>query len=440
MNLAIMRALVWSAGLSFVAALSARADVQQVAGKPITNRIRPNLLVISAAWRSQIPPSGRVNAPEFLSVVYPGQKVTLAILAEGTDREQMLKGITLEARLSSEPGKTIALGSLKPIAVRQIKAEGADFALLALKAGGIAAADQAKLAEATSFVTLAVFAPGWTVPADPHATEIEISAILSGPASPVTLAPPHLKIRSTADWLKEPPPTQEQMGKQMNRYHGDLLPGQIVSLLAAAAKNGSLNTPAVSGFFAFALKLNSDARLAAVNAYGDLGPEVQPALLWVLRLGGFELNALFPQLPPETIAPFKAVEPLPEPGKFPRFQDPVDPQDVSRIGTLMDQCWAAWMAAGNKDYLRALIDLLGAAADYPAFKSWKEGRGGLKGLNASVARGLAYQIAGWSISSFERTDPHVADWLLYWQDDPTVSTSVRKEIASLPANPAFRQQ
>ncbi|MFH0980448.1 MAG: hypothetical protein V2A79_02785, partial [Planctomycetota bacterium] len=60
-------------------------------------------------------------------------------------------------------------------------------------------------------------------------------------------------------------------------------------------------------------------------------------------------------------------------------------------------------------------------------------------LNAQVARGMAYQIAGWSLSSFQRTDPQVADWLLFWENDPNMPSTIRAQIASLFDNPIFRK-
>ena len=98
------------------------------------------------------------------------------------------------------------------------------------------------------------------------------------------------------------------------------------------------------------------------------------------------------------------------------------------------------MATGDPSYLRALVGLLDGAADFPTYQSWVRAKGGVKGLNAQVARGLAYQIAGWSIGSFQRTDPHASDWLLFWQHDAAFPSGLRKEIASLAANPAFQRK
>ncbi len=163
-------------------------------------------------------------------------------------------------------------------------------------------------------------------------------------------------------------------------------------------------------------------------------------MLWVLRLGGADLPKLLPELSAETLATFNTVEPLPDPRRLPQFQDPVNPQEVRDIGHVMDRCWAGWMATGDKSYLRALVGLLEGAPDYEVFKAWQSERGGAKGLNARVARGLGYQIAGWSIGSFQRTDPLVADWLQYWQNDPAVPETTRREIAALSTNPAFKRK
>ena len=227
---------------------------------------------------------------------------------------------------------------------------------------------------------------------------------------------------------------------QMNRHREDLSPGQVLNWFRVLAKSPALKAPPVSAFFAFTFKASPAARAAAVEAYPTLDPEIQPALLWVLRLGGYDLSQLLPTLSREALATFNAVEALPDPRLLPQFQDPVNLQAVRDIGNVMDQCWAGWMATGDRSYLRALVGLLEGAADYEAFKAWQNERGGAKGLNARVVRGLAYQIAGWSISSFQRTDPLVADWLHYWQNEPAVPAAVRREIAALPTNPAFQRK
>jgi hypothetical protein len=417
----------------------ASAEVQPVAGILAANRIRSDIVVLSPQWSAQIPPTGRVNAPEFFSILYPGQPMAFGLIAEGPDRGQIFASVSVNVRFGTGPGSTREFHQLKPTAVRSLKAEGADVALMALQAAGISGTERAKVEAATSLVTLAVFAPDWIVPSDGRATEVEISVEVSGGTLPATIAPIHLKIRTTADWLKEPLQNAEEVGRQMNRYHSAVAPGQLLSWFQALAATPRFSAPPVHGYFAFAFKSDAAVR-AAAEAYPLLEARAQPPLLLALRLGGQDVGQLFPKASPTTTAALATVEPFEDPPTLAPFREPVEPTAVKRLGQRMDLCWAAWMATGDKGYLRCLVDLLAGAADYPAFKSWQESRGGAKGLNARVATGLEYQIAGWSIGSFQRTDPLVMDWLLYWESDPTVPAAVRREIATLATNPAFRRK
>ena len=419
--------------------VAVQAEVQVINSVPAPNQIRPELVVLSPDWTARIPPSGRVNPPDFCTSLYSGQKVALGLLAQGPDRDQLLKTATLDASYSSGGAVVGKRTGLKPVAIRQIKAEGADVSLMVLKAGGLSAADVEKMAQATSLTSLAVFVPDWTLPTAEGATEIVISTHVSGTVIPVTMEPARLKIRTLNEWLAGPTSVNE-ISTRMQRCCGDLPPGQLVSWLATATKIPKLDSTPLPAFFALTFKTNVAAREAAVAAYPTLETESQIVLLWMLRLGGLELTTLFPSLSAETVAQFKTVKPLADPRHLPSFKDPVDLQEMSRIGVPMDQCWASWTATGDPTYLRALVDLLASAPDFPIFESWQKTRGGAKGLNAQVANGLRYQIAGWSIGSFQRTDPRVADWLLYWQDDPSVPETIRREIASLPSNPAFQRK
>lgn len=425
--------------LWFCILLPLRADLQVMKENKVSNRIRPHLLVVSANWAGQIPASGRINAPGYLSTLYPGQKIALVLMAEGPDHDQLLAGVKLSVRFASPAKGAIEQHGLEPGTIRQIKAEGADMAMLALNAAGIAQPDRDALGKATSLVTLAIFRPDWTAPLVDQEEDVQISATISGNPAGVPLDAVSLKLRPSTDWLNEPAPSPEEFGQFLKRYHEDIPPGRLLSLLKTAAGNGSLKSSPVSSFFAIAYRENLAARNAAVAAFPSLDPKTRWAVLFVLRLGGHDIGRFSSGLPAETIESLKTVEPLKDPRDLPRFQDPVTPEEVGGIGVIMDQCWGGWMATGDQSYLRALVGLLAGAPHYPALQSWTKARGGAKGLNAQVGRGLAYQIAGWSLGSFQRTDPHVADWLLFWENDPAFPPLLRKEIAALPTNPAFRR-
>jgi hypothetical protein len=413
-------------------ALSLRAEVPTSAENPAANRIRPVAVVLSPDWTARIPPAGAVNAPEFLTTVYPGQRIAIGLIAEGPDRAHAFDGAKL--RVARAPRE------FAPIAVRPLKAEGADFALMVLEAAKLSQTQQSEIAAKSTLLTLAVFDPDWTVPAADAPTELTLTAEISGTTQPVTLEPIRLKVRPTNDWLAGPPPAAHAAAQQMNRYRPGVAPGELIAALGAVARENRLGIAAVSSYFAFAFKTNPDARAAAIAAYERADPDLQPALLRVLRLGGADLPVLFPSLSADALEPFEMLAPLEDPRKLPREQDPVDPQAVSKFGNTMDQCWAGWMTTGDQSYLRALVDLLADAGDFPALSAWQQAHTGAKGLNARVVRGLRYMIAGWSISSFQHTDPLVMDWLRYWQKDPTVPAIIRSEIAALPTNPAFKRK
>lgn len=420
-------------------AFSLRAEVQVVRQAVGPNRIRPEIVILPEAWAVQIPPTGSVNAPEDLSDIYPGQNIALALITEGPDRDQLLRGATVTVHFTSPTTGVTEFRDLPLMAIRPVKADGADMALVVLKAGGISADDQVRMGNAATLVSFAIFQTDWTAPNVDQTEKIQISANLSGHPGDL-LKPASLTLHTAADWLKEPALTQLELGRFLNRYHGSLTPGRLLSLLQAAAHNDGLKANTVACFFARAFQANSAARTTALTQFPSLDPTTQAALLFVLRLGGQDISSQSRAVSAETVEFLKTVEPLRDPRRFLQFQEPITSQSIRGMGNTMDECWSGWMATGDQSYLRALVGLLAWAPDYPAYQSWLKAKGGAKGFNPGVARGIIYQIAGWSLGSFRRTDPLVTDWLLYWENDPAFSPVLRKELAALPTNPAFRRQ
>jgi len=419
--------------------LSLWADVQIVKDGAPPGRIRQQFVVISGDWMGHNPPTTRVNAPEVLESLFPGQKLVLAIMAEGANRDKLLEGVVLHVRVKSDDGNIRDEDGLQPIGLRQIKAEGADMAMMVLRASGVSIGDQAALEKATSMVTFAVFQSSWTAPISEHEVGLQISATLIGTQSRTTLDPIKINVRPTADWMKEPEVGVEDVGKFLNRYHDNLPPGRLLSLLKDISDKGGLNSPSALSFFAVALRERAGAKDAAVTLFPSLDQKTQMAVAVAFRFGGLEIGGFLPKLPAAAAASLSTFEPLKDPRKAMVYQDPITADVARGIGSTMDECWGCWMATGDESYLRALVNLLGGAADYPVLQTWIKTRGGVTGLNASVARGLAYQTAGWSIGAFQKADPHVADWILFWKDDPTFPSGLRKELDSLYTNPAFRQ-
>ncbi len=424
-------------GLGIV--LPLRAELKRVQGAELPNRIGSHVLVLSPSWAGRLPPTGAVNVPKGCGVLSPGQTLAVGLLGQGPAHEHLFDGVAANLRIKAADGTVTERRGLRPVAVRRVKGEGADMALVALKAAGIPEADLATAADTMAMMTVAVFATDWTVPAAAGG-DCELSLEVAGTAEPVTTEPARLPVKTVAEWLKAPPLPEMEIGKQLRNYEATRSPGELLAWFNVVAKSRMLKSPPVHTFFAYAFNADPAVRAAVVEGYPLLDPATQSALLWVLRLGGANLRDLFPSESAETLAPFKELAPLPDARRLPRFHDPVNVQEAAEIGHAMDRCWSGWMATGDQTYLRALVDLLDGADDFATFVAWTKARGGAKGLDARVVRGMAYQIAGWSIGSFQRTDPLVADWLAYWQTDPTVSVIIRRELGTLLTNPAFKRK
>lgn len=406
---------------------------------PIT-RVHPRVAVFEGGWPDRLPPRGSVNAPNFLETLSPGQTIRFGLIAQGPERDTLLRGATGRLTIRLLPGSAQETFEFRSGTIRALKAQGADAALVALSAAGISDAEREKLRAATVLTSLAISTTSWTVPDTPEITEVELLLELSGDLAGAPIPPSPLPIKSTPAWLQSPAPTPEALAQTMNRYRGDLSPGEYLARLRSLAATPALNARSVRSFLVHRLRSDPATRAATVASFPILDARTQDAALLLLRLAGEDLRTLFPTLPESQLAKFTATTPLAPPVLSPGFRDPVQPQAVKELGNIMDDCWGAWMATGETRHLRALVDLLAHQADFAEFETWQKRRGGEKGLNARVANGLAYQIAGWSIGSFQRTDPLVADWLAYWQDDPETPEAIRRELKSLPLNPAFRRR
>ena len=425
--------------LGCLAAARGGADPASTGSADTPSLVRPQLLVIDGDWAGRIPPAGSVNAPAFVDQVHPGQRVGVALLAQGARRDQLFAGSRLDVRVTRGGGSPVEFSRLQPRTVRPLKAQGADFALQAMTAGGFSEADRAKLAQAISMVTIAVWDTGWVVPDSAEAVEYRLEVTLSGggPAPAIEATP--VACRPVSAWLREPAPSAEELQKFISRHRSEAAPGYLIQLLRTAAGQEMLKHQPIAGFFGAAFRdspLNLHALLAA---YPELDARTQTAALMVLRLGGQNVAALVPGLSSARLQRLSNLAPLADLRLQPRLVDPVTPEFVGGLGHTMDVCWGAWIATGDASYLRALVELLAGAPDYPALQAWQKAKGGRAGLNAAVARGLVYQIAGWSIGSFMRSDPLVADWMDYWREDSSLPAVVRTEIAGLPRNPAFRR-
>jgi hypothetical protein len=49
-------------------------------------------------------------------------------------------------------------------------------------------------------------------------------------------------------------------------------------------------------------------------------------------------------------------------------------------------------------------------------------------------------VAGWSLGSFQRTDPLAADYVEFMIASPDTPQNIKSELTGLSTNPAFKQE
>lgn len=414
------------------------AQAKQVHDSKIPNRIFEEAWVIPGGWIDRVPPTGPLNAPGHLDALAPGQHIGLAILAEGDDRDRLLEGRSLQVTITSSAGSVTLAPKASPI--RRIKAEGADMVLSALKAGGILGANEKELGQVTSMVSLVAFELPWEAPAISKEETLTLALVVQGGSDPrPRLKPISIKVRPWSAWWADPQPQTPDLNAFMKGFHERPEPGRLLPMLKAALRQKAIEVHGVYGFFVAAFRTQPAARAAELANLESLDPADRWAFLMTLRLGGDDVTVASASLQADAKEAIRTSIPLADPPELLAFEDPVDPQKTLGLGVPMDQCWGGWMATGDPKYLRGLVAQLAYAPFLPDLNHLLETKAGAKGLNAKVAKGLAYRTAGWSLASFDREDPQVADWIAFWEKDPSQPDMVRTQLGTLLTNPAFRQ-
>ncbi len=381
------------------------------------------------------PAAGRsVNAPPLRHLVVPGQGIAIAVVAEGEGRDALLQGATFVYRIRVD-GEETAVGPQRADAVKAVKADGADFVVQVIGAAGVADADRKKAEEATTRVSVAAVVPAWTAP-DVKARR---EAVVEGEATlvdgrKVALAPARVAIETWAAAAAAPPfRDATTLQGWMDGYALAPEPQHLGAALRMAAGSGA-HPLAVLGFPARAIEAAPPGAVAAVVAALKGENERSRALGAVaLRWGRKDASALVATLSPEWRARVEAFPAPPEGYAL----DPA-PSSLDATTKKMDLLWGELMATGRSEPVRAIVGLLQYRDDYAVFVEARKTPGQKKETTPALARGVLYMTAGWSLSSFVRSSPIVADYVARWQTDDAVPPVVRDELRRLLTNEAFR--
>lgn len=430
-----MHTLIWS---FMTMALTAQSKVQVKSAKPLPTELWTSPWIIGSEtadhWNGLLP---TVNAPNIRTQAFPGQHLTVALGAQGADRDKLLKGSICSFTVSygDSPRQYTAL---RPVQVRRIKAEGADFVNYILDAVKI---QKPEMDDALTMVSLAIYDLDWQVPSDAHdGTATFTGSVTTPDGKTVQLKPATLEIQSADHVAKHGAfKDQKEGGEWSMTYYQHPNPFRLLHELRVMHGDKSATQPNIIEFYVQVLK---SSPLAAQDLMKRLPQEERPTKVYALLLlseAGYDLSACLPFLPQEDRDTFKQVRaaalPLPDPYDF-----SVNLEDPYQITSRMDMLWSIFLATGDQKPARAIADTLAWRDDGKAVLELKKSKKRIESITPGLLHGLAYGAGGWSLGSFFRNHPLVADYVDAWRADPKTPQVIREELGTLITNEAFKMQ
>ncbi|WP_243384582.1 hypothetical protein [Geothrix alkalitolerans] len=420
--------------------LAAQAT-RAIPGKPAQNKPVPTELITTPwilgaetadHWTGLLP---TVNAPKPRARAYPGQHLTLAIGARGSDRDVLLKEGAYAFTVTFG-GSATTFNGLHPSQIRGIKAEGADFAKYVMEQANV---ETKGLEDALSMVSLALFDLDWPVPAEARDGDAIIQGTVTTPGGKVTqLKAAHLEIWSSDRAVKEGAfRDQEEAGAWTMTYYQAPEPFRLLHALRLSKDDKSGPRPNVITFYVQVLK---SSPLAAQDLMRRLSREDRVTRIYGLLLlseAGYDLSSCLTTLPVEDHQAFQHVRTqavsLPDPYDF-----SVNLDDPYQITTRMDMLWSIFLATGDQKPVRAIADTLAWREEGKAVLDLRRSGKKIEGITPGLLHGLAYGAGGWSLGSFVRNHGLVADFVEAWKRDPKTPAVIKEELGTLITNEAFK--
>jgi hypothetical protein len=421
------RALLLSVVLSAVVSAYAQGQAHVYPPKkPEPAEMLPRIFVIGDhVVEEQWPASlGLVNGPADLEQVEPGQCIRFGVVASGDGRDGLLNSAKFAFEFTLA-GKTQTFPAESAQAMKHVKPEGGDFVAQALKAAGV----QNPM---PSLVSMAASHGNWCAPADTQegTARVRGTATLTTGES-VSLQERTIEVKTLESARKQAAFTDMlTFSTWLQRYHvapdpAHLLPG--LRLVAADEKLRVMFN--VMTFFVAALK---DSPVAAEEILHRLPGENPQTIIYaipVLRHAGYPTESLVDGLPEERRAILHSVE----------LPDPFDIQPDSLLFYKMDMLWATFFATGRDEPVKLIVSMLAWREDYERFAQVRASGEKPTELTESMARGLAYAAAGWSLNALSRDDQLLRDYIDVIEASPDTPSAVKAELANLYTNPAFNR-
>ena len=152
--------------------------------------------------------------------------------------------------------------------------------------------------------------------------------------------------------------------------------------------------------------------------------------LLILRSAGYDVSSVVNALSAEEQQKFLSL---------PQLEDPFDLTPTQALFQHLDMMWAVFGATGQFRPVKTIASALSWRADYDDFDKLRNTSNHPSTLTPLVVRGVTYTAAGWSLWSFQRNDPLVADYIDYMLASSETPQSVKSELTGLSSNPAFKR-
>ncbi len=406
-------------------------DANNAPQRASSPKIGPDIVVLAESvvqtqWTNTL---SLVNAPQNISLLNPGQCIRVGIYSNGEKRDEYLKDLRLSFRVSFSGH--IDLHAAAPLSdFKQIKPEGGDFVNGALGAAGI------KPPEVTrTFASLGASAAHWCAPIKATDGTATVEAEVETPDGHQTLNPSVIQIESFETGSKKSFRDAQELGAFLQTYYRQpnsarLLPALQFMIADQIQDSSQGKAEILAAFLSAATRSDPIVAKDFQTRIAAQDPLTRAFGLLVLRSAGYDMDGILQTLSTEDRQKFLSL---------PALQDPFDQTPTQELFTHLDMLWAVYGATGQFKPVKTVASALGWKADYEDFAKLRDTPNHSTDLTPSIVRGVVYTAAGWSLSTFQRNDPLVADYIEYLLASPDTSQSVKSELAGLSSNPAFKQ-
>lgn len=422
----LVRALAW--GLCAIASVAAPLTAQSAANTPKSTPAkigkRDILVFPDSAVAEQWPHTLKlVNAPQNLRLLNPGQCIRIGVVATGDGRDSYLEKTQLAFRV-----EFAGADNNFPLAVfaeiKQIKPEGGDFVTQALGSINV----QNPL---LTMASLGASANRWCVPDNAQDGVVTIEAEVDSPGGHQKLDRIEIPVESFETGSKRAFKNDEAE-QFLTKYHDQPEPARLLPALQAlgdALRAKPENVLSSAATFSAALKENPAAAKDFMARISTQTGFTRAFGLLALLNAGYDTAPVLKTMTEDEQKMFANRPVLPDPYDFSH------PEDVA---TRFDMLWGVFTTTGQFAPLQKIATALAWRSDWDGFEKARQSSNPPREWTPSIGRGVAYGAAGWSLSSFQRTDPLAADYIEFLIAAPDTPAEIRSELKGLTTNPAFR--